>query len=217
MDPAAVVFDLDGVLVDSERAWDAARRGLAAEHRRAWPPGTTTALQGMSTPEWAAYLADHVGVPLPPERIAAAVIARMADQYRRELPLLPGAVTAVRALAGRWPLGVASSSPPDLIRTVLAAAGLADRFQTLVSSEEVPRGKPAPEVYLLAAERLGVDPTGCVAVEDSANGLRSAAAAGMTVVATPNPHFPPPPDALALAAAVVPDVAAVTPELIGSL
>jgi HAD superfamily hydrolase (TIGR01509 family) len=217
MDPAAVVFDLDGVLVDSERVWDEVRRGLAAEYRRPWPAGTTTALQGMSTAEWSAYLAEEVGVPLPAAQVAAEVVRRMAERYRQEVPLLPGAAPAVLALSARWPLGVASSSPPGLIRTVLAAAGIADRFRAVVSSEEVPRGKPAPDVYLLAADRLGADPSGCVAVEDSANGLRSAAAAGMTVVATPNPHFPPPPDALALAAAVVPAVSHVTPDLVATL
>lgn len=217
MDPAAVVFDLDGVLLDSEQLWDEVRRGLAADWQRPWPAGTTAALQGMSTGEWSAYLAGEVGVPLSAEQIAAQVVRRMADRYREHLPLLPGAVPAVRALSGHWPLGVASSAPAELIRTALAAAGIADRFRAVASSEEVPRGKPAPDVYRLAAQRLGADPTRCVAVEDSANGLRAAAAAGMTVVATPNPHFPPPPEALALAAAVVPGVTDVTPELVATL
>jgi HAD superfamily hydrolase (TIGR01509 family) len=217
MEPGAVVFDLDGVLVDSEQLWDEVRRGLAAEWQRPWPADATTAVLGMSTAEWSRYLVERVGIPLPPEQVAAEVIRRMADRYRQHLPLLPGAVSAVRAAAARWPLGVASSSPPALIQTVLDTAGIADQFRALVSSEEVARGKPAPDVYLVAADRLGVEPTRCVAVEDSANGLRAAAAAGMTTVAVPNRHFPPPADALALAAAVVDGVAQVTPELIASL
>lgn len=217
MDPAAIVFDLDGVLVDSEQVWDEVRRALVAERGGRWTDGATRAMQGMSTPEWSAYLAGELGARGTAAELATAVVAAMADRYRAAVPLLPGAVDAVVALAARWPLAVASSSPPELIRAVLAAAGVADRFRVTVSSEEVPRGKPAPDVYLAAAERLGVEPARCLAIEDSSNGLRSAAAAGMTVVAVPNPHFPPPPDALALAAATVPTPAGLTAELVGSL
>lgn len=215
MNPAAIVFDLDGVLVDSERVWDEVRQGVVADRGGRWPADATTAMQGMSTPEWAAYLGGLVQES-PPE-LARQVVRAMAERYREQVPLLPGAVEAVRALADRWPLAVASSSPPELIAVVLAAAGVADRFRVTVSSEEVARGKPAPDVYLAAAERLRVDPAQCVAIEDSANGLRSAAAAGMTVVAVPNPHFPPPADALALARVSVPTPAGLTPELVDQL
>jgi HAD superfamily hydrolase (TIGR01509 family) len=215
MTPAAIVFDLDGVLVDSEQVWDSVRQRLVADRGGRWPADATTAMQGMSTPEWAAYLAGLVDGT--PDDLAGQVVGAMAERYREHVPLLPGAVDAVLALAGRWPLAVASSSPPELIEVVLAAAGVADRFRVTVSSEEVARGKPAPDVYLAAAERLGVDPAHCVAIEDSANGLRSAAAAGMTVVAVPNPHFPPPPDALALARVSVADPAGLTPELVDQL
>ena len=217
MDPAAIVFDLDGVLVDSEQVWDEVRRALVADRGGRWQDEATTAMQGMSTPEWSAYLAGTLGARGTAEELAAAVVAAMAERYRAAVPLLPGAVDAVTALAARWPLAVASSSPPELIRAVLAAAGVADRFRAVVSSEEVPRGKPAPDVYLAAADRLGVEPARCVAVEDSANGLRSAAAAGMTVLAVPNPHYPPPADALALAAATVPTPAGLTVELVEAL
>ena len=216
MDPAAIVFDLDGVLVDSERVWDEVRRQLVADRGGTWTDAATTAMQGMSTPEWAAYLGS-LGAAGTPAELAGAVVAAMAARYREHVPLLPGAVPAVLALADRWPLAVASSSPPELIRVVLAAAGVADRFRVVVSSEEVARGKPAPDVYLAAADRLGVDARSCVAVEDSANGLRSAAAAGMTVIAVPNPHFPPPADALALAAATVPDPSGLTAGLVAQL
>jgi HAD superfamily hydrolase (TIGR01509 family) len=216
MTPAAIVFDLDGVLVDSEQVWDEVRQGVVAERGGQWPADATTAMQGMSTPEWSAYLAGLVPGGTA-EQLAKQVIGAMADRYRERVPLLPGAVDAVRALSARWPLAVASSSPPELIAVVLAAAGVADRFRVTVSSEEVSRGKPAPDVYLAAAERLGVDPATCVAIEDSSNGLRSAAAAGMTIVVVPNPHFPPPADALALAAATVPTPKDLTPQLIDQL
>jgi HAD superfamily hydrolase (TIGR01509 family) len=217
VDPGAIVFDLDGVLVDSEQAWDEIRRAVTAERGGRWTDAATRALQGMSTPEWSAYLVDQLGAAGPADEVARVVIERMAERYRARVPLLPGAVDAVTALAATWPLAVASSSPPPLIRVVLAAAGIADRFRALVSSEEVPRGKPAPDVYLAAADRLGVHPAACVAVEDSTNGLRSAVAAGMTVVAVPNPHYPPPADVLALAAATVPTAAGVTADLISGL
>ena len=216
MDPAAIVFDLDGVLVDSEPVWDEVRRAVVAERGGRWTAEATTAMQGMSTPEWARYLTT-LGAAGSPDELARTVVAAMADRYRAHVPLMPGAVEAVTDLSGRWPLAVASSSPPDLIGVVLAAAEVADRFRVTVSSEEVARGKPAPDVYLAAADRLGVEPARCLAVEDSANGLRSAAAAGMTVVAVPNPHFPPPRDALALAAATVPTPAGLTSDLVAQL
>jgi HAD superfamily hydrolase (TIGR01509 family) len=212
--PDAVVLDLDGVLVDSEEAWDGARRALVAERGGRWKEGATEAMLGMSAPEWSAYVRDELGVDLPAGEIDADVVRRLLQGYRDELPLLPGAVEAVRALAARWTLGLASSSNAPVIATVLERAGLAEAIAAWVSSEEVDRGKPAPDVYLAAARRLGVDPARCVAVEDSSNGLRSAAAAGMAVVAVPMRAFPPAPDALELAAVTVDGIAAVTPEVV---
>ena len=217
MTTAAVVFDLDGVLIDSERAWDAVRRAVTAARGGAWTSAATRALQGMSTPEWSRYLVEQLAAAGPPEELAAQVVEEMVEGYRADLPLLPGAVEAVRGLAARWPLGLASSSPPGVISSVLATAGLDGLFRAVVSSDEVARGKPAPDVYQAAARLLGVPAAACVAVEDSANGLRSAAAAGMTVIAVPNPHFPPPPDALALATVVLPTVADLTPDVVARL
>lgn len=195
----AVVFDLDGVLVDSEPVWEEVRRGLVAERHGRWPPDTQRRLMGMSTAEWSRYLATELGVDLAPDEVARTVIARMVDRYRERLPLLPGAQGAVERLATRWRLGLASSSPRRLIDVVLDDAGLSDCFAVTLSTEDVPRGKPAPDVYLEAARRLGVRPGRCAAVEDSTNGLRSARAAGCRVVAVPRPEFPPEPDALELA------------------
>jgi HAD superfamily hydrolase (TIGR01509 family) len=195
----AVVFDLDGVLIDSERAWDAARRSLVAEAGGRWRPDATRAMMGMSSPEWSRYLRDELGVPLPTGEINDRVVARLLAGYERELPLLPGAVAAVKRLARRWPLGLASSANRPVIDAVLAALGLADRFAATVSGEEVARGKPAPDIYLAAADKLGVDPAQGAAVEDSTNGLRAAAAAGMVVIALPNRAFPPAAEALSLA------------------
>jgi HAD superfamily hydrolase (TIGR01509 family) len=169
---AAVVFDLDGVLVDSESVWDAARREVVARNGGRWQADATWAMMGMSSPEWSRYLHDQLGVPLKPEQINALVIAALLDQFRRRLPLLPGAVVAVRRLADRWPLGLASSANRPVIDTVLKQAGITDCFAVTVSGEEVAAGKPAPDVYLAATHRLGVDPADAAAVEDSTSGRR---------------------------------------------
>ncbi|GDY30881.1 HAD family hydrolase [Gandjariella thermophila] len=202
-DLAAVVFDLDGVLVDSEQVWDAVRRQVVAEHGGAWTEEATAAMLGMSTPEWARYLVDVLGARLDPGAAAKLVIGRMADRYAEGPPLLPDAVDAVRAVAEDYPVAIATSSPPVLIRSFLDGTGLAGVVRAAVSSEEVGAGKPAPDVYLEATGRLGVPAADCAAVEDSTNGLRAALAAGMTVLAVPNPHFPPDEDVLARAAAVL--------------
>jgi HAD superfamily hydrolase (TIGR01509 family) len=213
----AVVFDLDGVLVDSEQLWDDVRRGLAGEADRPWPADATRAMQGMSTAEWSAYLTDVVGVPGKPEDVAATVVDRMAEQYGTRLPLLPGAVEVVERLGRRWPLGLASSSPRRLIDSVLESAGLAQRFKVSVSTEQVAAGKPSPAVYRTVVQQLGVQPSHAVAIEDSSNGLRSAAAAGLGVVAVPHEAFPPAAEALALADLVVSSLEEITVELVASI
>jgi HAD superfamily hydrolase (TIGR01509 family) len=207
----AVVFDLDGVIVDSEHVWDEARRRLAEERGGRWHDEASRDMMGMSSPEWSRYMRERIGLSEPPEEINAEVVRRMEAIYRDELPLLPGAPEAVEALAARWPLGLASSSNRELIDLVLSLSGLERFFRATVSSEEVARGKPSPDVYLEAARRLGVDPARSAAIEDSENGIRSAKAAGMRVLAIPNPQFPPPADALALADAVLSSVAELTP------
>jgi HAD superfamily hydrolase (TIGR01509 family) len=200
---AAVAFDLDGVLIDSEPVWEEVRRAYVAEHGGRWLPDSQGRLMGMSTPEWAGYLSRELGVGRPPEVVADEVLDRMAERYQQGPPLLPGAVEAVRRLAGRWPLGLASSSSRRLIDLVLEAGGLAGRFAVTLSTEEVARGKPAPDAYLEVAARLGVEPSDCAAVEDSSNGVRSAAAAGMRVIAIPSRRYPLDEDAWARAASIL--------------
>ncbi|HEX5117322.1 MAG TPA: HAD family phosphatase [Pseudonocardiaceae bacterium] len=212
----AVVFDMDGVLVDSEPVWEEVRRALVAERGGRWADDAQQRLMGMSTAEWARYLSADLGVGMSPDAVAELVIGRMADRYAKDLGLLPGAVDAVRGAASRWPLGLASSSPRVLIDTVLAAAGIRDLFAVTLSADEVERGKPAPDIYLTVADRLGVPAQRCAAVEDSSNGLRSAAAAGMRVIAIPRPAHPAAPDALAGAAIVLRSLTELTPELLSS-
>jgi HAD superfamily hydrolase (TIGR01509 family) len=210
----AVVFDLDGVLLDSEQRWNEAKEALVRESGGRWREEAPVAMMGMSSPEWSRYLRKDLGVPLSQEEINRDIVGRMQDRFRDALPLLPGAGEAVRALAARWSLGLASSSNRELIDLFLELSGFGDAFRVTVSSEEVARGKPAPDVYLEAASQLGVDAARCVAIEDSSNGIRAGAAAGMTVIAAPNPHYPPAEDALALAAVTVEGVAEVTPDLV---
>jgi HAD superfamily hydrolase (TIGR01509 family) len=210
----AVVFDLDGVLLDTEELWDEARRQLAEERGGRWHEQAQRAMMGMSSPEWSCYMHDEIGLPDPPEEIAAEVVRRLEELYRERLPVIPGAIEAVRRLGQRWPLGVASSSNRPLIDLFIKLTGTAALFQATVSSEEVARGKPAPDVYLEAARRLGVDPGRAVAIEDSENGIRSAAAAGMHVIAIPNRAFPPSAEALALASVVLDSIEELQPEVV---
>jgi HAD superfamily hydrolase (TIGR01509 family) len=211
---AAVVFDLDGVIVDSEHVWDEVRQQLAEERGGRWHDRASRDMMGMSSLEWSRYMHDVIGLEEMPEEINAEVVRRLEGIYRERLPLIPGAVEAVHALAERWPLGLASSSNRELIDFVLEVSSLDRYFRATVSSEEVPRGKPAPDVYLEAARRLEAAPERCAAVEDSEAGIRSAKAAGMRVLAVPNPHFPPAAEALEAADVVLESVADVTPEAV---
>jgi HAD superfamily hydrolase (TIGR01509 family) len=212
----AVVFDLDGLLLDSEQVWDEVREALVRERGGRWHDRAQADMMGMSSREWSRYMHEELGVPDPPEEINRLVVERMLERYREQLPLMDGAVEAVRRLGERWPLGLASSSNRPVIDTALELMGVADLFRTTVSSEEVGRGKPAPDVYLEAARRLGVRPQAVAAVEDSANGIRSAKAAGMRVIAIPNPHFPPPDDVLAQADVVLRSLDELTPDAVES-
>lgn len=210
----AVVFDLDGVLIASEEVWDAVREGYVRERGGRYDAEVQRAMMGMSAPEWSRYLHEHAGVPDEPEIVNAEVVRRMLAAYAEQLPLIDGAVDAVQRLVATFPLGLASSSNRELIDEVLELAGVTALFGATVSSEEVARGKPAPDVYLEAARRLGIDAADCAAVEDSHAGIRSAKAAGMRVVAIPNPSYPPDDEALAAADAVLDSLAALTPETV---
>ncbi len=208
------MFDLDGVLIDSEAVWDAAREELVRERGGRWHDRAQRDMMGMSSPEWSRYLHDELGLTESPEELNREVVRRMAARYRERLPLVPGATAAVERLAGRWPLGLASSSNRPLIDLVLGLADLDRLFHVTVSSEEVGRGKPSPDVYLEAVRRLGVEPARAAAVEDSHNGILSAKAAGLRVVAIPNPAFPPRAEALAAADVVLRAIDELTPAAI---
>jgi len=210
----AVVFDLDGVILDSEQVWDEVREQLTRERGGRWHERAQADMMGMSSVEWSRYMHEELGLAEPPEEISAEVVRRLLARYERRLPLVDGAVEAVQRLAESWPLGLASSSNRPIIERALEVSRLAPSFRATVSSEEVARGKPAPDVYLEAARRLEVAPERCAAIEDSGNGIRSGAAAAMRVVAIPNRLFPPPPDALALAAVVLESLDELTADVV---
>ena len=210
----AVVFDMDGVLIQSEEIWDEVREEYVRERGGRYDDEVQRAMMGMSSVEWSQYLHDVAGVPDEPEAINDEVLRRMLERYREHVPLIEGAVGAVRRLAAQYPLGVASSSNRALIDAVLLLAGLTEFFTATVSSEEVAHGKPAPDVYLEAARRLGIDSHRCAAVEDSHGGIRSAKAAGMRVIVLPNPSYPPDEAALALADVTIRSLVELTPELV---
>jgi HAD superfamily hydrolase (TIGR01509 family) len=203
----AVVFDLDGIILHSEEVWDEVRGRYVVDQGGRYEAEAQRAMMGMSAPEWSRFLSDELGVPGTPEEISDDIVHLMEARYRERLPLIQGAREAVERLAARWPLGLASSSNRPLIDAALELSGLDRFFGATVSSEEVARGKPAPDVYLEAARRLAVPADRCAAVEDSHSGIRSAKSASMRVVAIPNPSFPPDPDALALADLVLPSIA----------
>jgi HAD superfamily hydrolase (TIGR01509 family) len=207
----AVVFDLDGVILDTEELWNEVREGLARERGGRWSDRAQADMMGMSSKEWSRYMHDVIGLSEPPDEIVREVLARMLDRYEEHLPLVDGAVEAVQRLAAHWPLGLASSSNRELIDKALEVSGLAPSFRATVSSEEVARGKPAPDVYLEAARRLGVEPRACAAIEDSASGILSADAAEMSVVAIPNRAFPPPEEVLRLADVVLDSIKELEP------
>jgi HAD superfamily hydrolase (TIGR01509 family) len=210
----AVVFDMDGVIVDSEQVWDDVRERYTHESGGTYTETAARDMMGMSSLEWSRYMAETLSVPGTPEEINAAIVALMLERYGESPPLIDGAVSAVRRIAARWPLAIASSSNPELIEVVLRSAGLQDAFPVSVSSQEVARGKPSPDVYLEAARRLGIEPPRCAAVEDSHNGIRAAKAAGMRVLAVPNPHFPPDEEAMGQADVVLDSIVELTPELV---
>lgn len=207
---------MDGTLIETEETWDQVRRGLAASQGLAWPAEATAAMMGMSTGEWSGYLVEVVGLPVTPEQAAAQTIAGLQDRYRHGIPVLRGAVEAVRRMARRFPVAIASSSPRVLIEAGIAALDIGDALTASVSTEEVARGKPYPDGFQRACELLGADPSRSVAVEDSSNGIRSALAAGMAVIAIP-PTFGRPADELLAKTTVLDSLDDLTQELLASL
>jgi HAD superfamily hydrolase (TIGR01509 family) len=212
-----VIFDLDGVIIETEEVWSVVRHDFAVAHGGRWTRDDQPAVMGANSLQWAAYMREKCGVDLPDDQIYAGIIEGLREWYARDLPLIPGAREAVAGLASKYRLGLASSSPRELIDYALELAGLSDCFTAVVSSDEVAWGKPEPYVYLEACSRLGASPRRSAAVEDSSSGIRSAAAAGLAVIAIPNPAFPPSTASLGLADVVLGSIVELTSAVVASL
>jgi HAD superfamily hydrolase (TIGR01509 family) len=212
-----VLFDLDGVLIDTEPIWERIRRDFAERRGGRWSGEVQAQMMGARTAEWSGALSRLVGGQVTPDAAAEAVVASLADAYREHLPVIDGAAGVVRALAERFRLGLVSGSPPALITLTLKLMGVSDCFEVAMSADDVQRGKPMPDPYLELARRMRLDPRVCAAVEDSANGIRSAAAAGAHVVAIPRGDHRPDPAALHLAEAVLGSIPELTPERVAQL
>jgi HAD superfamily hydrolase (TIGR01509 family) len=213
----AVVFDLDGVLIDSEPEWEEVRKEFVLENGGRWPEEAQSRLMGMSTAEWAHYLSEDLEIRRPDAEVAESVIDRMAERYRQHLPLMPGALEAVDRLGRRWKLGLASSSPRRLIDLFLSLSGRPGAFSVTVSADEVSRGKPAPDVYVAATVGLGLAAGLCLAVEDSTNGVRAAVAAGLHCAVVPRAQYPVDPTVLRSASAVLTTLDELTVEMVEEL
>jgi HAD superfamily hydrolase (TIGR01509 family) len=211
----AVLFDMDGVLVDTEIWWDEVRIAFAARHGRTWTSDDRASVMGHNSAGWSRVMRDRLDLDLAPEVIEREVVDAVVARFATDpAPLIPGAIDTVRRLASRWPLGVASSAHPAVIAAALDATALHAAFRTVTSSDEVAHGKPAPDVYLLAARRMGVEPDGCLVVEDSLNGVLAGRAAGMTVVLVPNRSIPPAPGAADAANVTLASIEELDPEAI---
>jgi HAD superfamily hydrolase (TIGR01509 family) len=207
-----VIFDLDGVLVDSEIWWDEVRQAFASAHDREWGPDDQAAVMGANSAAWSRTMRDRLALDLEASVIERAIVDGVIERYRRDgPPTIPGAVEAVERIAAERPVAVASSAHREVIDAALQATGLATRFEVVVSSDEVEHGKPAPDVYLETARRLGTTPEACLVVEDSRNGVLAARAAGMTVVLVPNESVPPAPGTHGLADVVLERLADLDP------
>jgi len=211
----AIIFDMDGVLIDSEIIWEEERLAFAAERNAVWTPADQITVMGGTSREWAGGMKRIMKLEdMIVDEIIEDMLRRMNTRYRQKLPIIPGAVEAVQRAASRYPIGLASGSPATVIRAVLELTGLDTVFRVVVSGDEMQRGKPAPDIYLEAARRLGVPPERCAGIEDSSNGIRSLKAAGMRVIAIPHPDYAPAPEVLALADVRLSNIDALTLEVL---
>lgn len=216
---SAVIFDLDGVLVDAEIWWDEVRIEFAHRHGRTWTEADRAAIMGANSVGWSTTMRERLRLhELAREAIEDEVVDAMEERYRvAGAPRIEGAVEAVRRVSEALPVAVASSAPMSIIRAAVGSLGIAGLFGAILSSDEVMAGKPAPDVYLLAAERLGVDPAACLVVEDSLNGVLAGRAAGMVVALVPNRAIPPAPGAREAASIVLDRIDQVDPRRLSGL
>jgi HAD superfamily hydrolase (TIGR01509 family) len=213
----AVIFDMDGVLVDSEIYWRKSREEFAAALGKVWTTDDQRAAMGRNTIEWAQVMQERLSLDMSLERIMADVKARVIAHYEQRLPVLPGALEAVQTTRSAYRVALASGSPTEIIQEVMRLTGLDSVFEHIVYGDDMPNGKPAPDIYLETARRLGIPPAICLGIEDSSNGVRSVKAAGMTCIAVPSPGFTLPDEILKMADLVLPSLEGFSVEMIRGL
>lgn len=187
----AVIFDMDGLLIDSEPCWDKARFNMAARAGVNWNKEDHKAVMGVSTHEWVSYMIERLSLKLPPKEVEETILDNMKQIYSRNIPFLPGATEAVSLSNSHYPTGLASGSPRSLIDTVINSPPFNNKFEVALSGDMFSKGKPSPDIYLEAARCLGIPPEHCVCLEDSGNGILAGKNAGMKVIAVPDPRFMP--------------------------
>ena len=210
----AIIYDMDGVLVDSEVYWDKSRVEFASDRGKVWSDDFQRLAMGRSTVGWATVMQEQLGLDETIDDIIAEMKARVIAHYEERMPTRPGALESVALMQRHFRVGLASGSPTEIIKAVLSITGLDQIFEVMIYGDEVARGKPAPDIYLEALKVLGVSPANSLGIEDSANGLRSLKAAGMFAVAAPSPGYPLPDDVLALADAHITTLEAFSPDLV---
>ncbi len=181
----AVIFDMDGLLLDTELLWMRSEEAVFRNHGDTFTYEDKLAVVGTPIPVGSRYMAERLGLPEQGAQIEAELLDLMRAELRRQVDARPGALELVERLRDHLPLAVASNSYGDIVSLALAAAGIADAFQAVVTADDVRHPKPAPDLYLLACERLGVAPRDALALEDSPSGVAAAKAAGLACIAVP--------------------------------
>lgn len=213
----AVIFDLDGLLVDSEPVWFKVRTEMFGRYGMTWTHDDQKALMGRNTQSWIDYVHDKLGGKLSKREVETQTVEAMAGSYRKhEVRIMPGAEIALEQSSKQFIVGLASGSPYVLIEAALKANGWAKYFSRILSSDDVPQGKPSPDVYVEIMKRMGVQPYESVVVEDSGSGILAGKAAGALVIAIPNERLMPAKEALDSANIVIRSLEAFS-EAIGKL
>jgi mannitol-1-/sugar-/sorbitol-6-/2-deoxyglucose-6-phosphatase len=213
----AVVFDMDGVLIDSEGYWFEVRSEFAAARGKSWSMDDQYQAMGRSTRSWAEVMQKRLNLDMSLDDIIDDLRIRLLERYERHMPILPGAIEAVHLSASAYRVALASGSPTWVIQRVVQLTGLDKVFQAVIYGDDMVHGKPAPDIYLEAARRLDVLPRDSLGIEDSANGIRSLKAAGMVALAVPSPSFPLPDEIVKMVDLTLPSLEHFTLDLVRSI
>ena len=199
----AVIFDMDGVLVDSEVYWAKSREEFAQDMGKVWTDDDQRLAMGQSTIGWAKVMKERLQPEMTVDEIIIDMKKRVIAHYEERMPTRPGALEAVKLASKHYRVGLASGSPTEIIKSVLSLTGLDQIFEIMIYGDDIPNGKPAPDIYIEAMKQLGVNPAVTIGIEDSANGIRALKAAGMYAIAAPSPGFPLPVEIVEMSDAII--------------